>query len=244
MSSQPDDWALVQLLAEPTRRRVYDAARTARRPVTRDEIAAAIGVSRRLAAFHLDLLAEAGLLTVDYARPPGRTGPGAGRPAKRYAAQGGDVAVSVPGRRYDLAGRLLARAVDAGVKDTKAEAERLAGAEGERIGVLRRPRGRLGVRATIDAVDETLADLGFEPRRDGDTCLRLTNCPFDALVDVAPTVMCGMNHALVGGVLRGLQGHRSVTATLQPRPPECCVTVGTARGQGAGSQPTLPTSSA
>jgi predicted ArsR family transcriptional regulator len=244
MSSQSDDWALVQLLAEPTRRRVFDAVRTAHRPLTRDDVAGATGVSRRLAAFHLDLLAEAGLLTVDYARPPGRSGPGAGRPAKRYAARSGDVAVSVPGRRYDLAGRLLARAGDAGADDTRAEAERLAAAEGERIGVLRRRRGRLGVRATIDAVGETLTDLGYEPQRDGDACLRLTNCPFDALVDVAPSVMCGMNHALVGGVLRGLQGHRSVTAALEPRPPQCCVTVGTRRAHGAGSQSTLPTSNA
>jgi predicted ArsR family transcriptional regulator len=111
MSSNASDWARVQLLTEPTRRRIYDAVRTSRDPVTRDAVAKATGVSRRLAAFHLDLLADSGLLSVDYARPPGRTGPGAGRPAKRYRAEDVDVEVSLPPRRYDIAARVLARAV-------------------------------------------------------------------------------------------------------------------------------------
>lgn len=236
MSSQSDDWALVHLLAEPTRRRVYDAVRAARRPLTRDEVAEAVGITRRLAAFHLDLLADTALLYVDYARPEGRTGPGAGRPAKRYAAAGGDVSVSVPGRRYDLAGRLLARAVDADPSDARSTAQQLAESEGERIGAIRRPRGRLGARATMKAVGETLSELGYEPRDGEDGRLHLTNCPFDALVDVAPTLVCGMNHALVEGVLRGLQGHGSVKAALDPCPPDCCVTIGN-RTPSRGGQP-------
>src|SRR6476620_1058855 len=108
-----DPWAAVHLLAEPTRRALFDAVRRSDGPMTRDDVADATCVSRRLAAFHLDLLADAGLLEVDYARPPGRSGPGAGRPAKRYRATDQEIAVSLPGRRYDLAARVFA----AGIRD-------------------------------------------------------------------------------------------------------------------------------
>jgi len=101
-------WKAVTPLTEPTRRRVYETVRAGVGPATRDEVAAALGIGRKLAAFHLDALAVAGLLDVDYARPPGRSGPGAGRPAKRYRAKHDDITVSVPARRYDLAARILA----------------------------------------------------------------------------------------------------------------------------------------
>src|SRR5438046_1196132 len=70
--SSDSGWDALHLLAEPTRRRVYEAVRAADEPITRDGVAEAVGIGRRLAAFHLDLLADAGLLDVDYARPPGR----------------------------------------------------------------------------------------------------------------------------------------------------------------------------
>src|SRR4051794_18759574 len=111
-ASKPGGWTAVHLLAEPTRRRVFDVVRAADEPLTRDAAASAAGVSRGLAAFHLDALADAGLLTVDFARPPGRTGPGAGRPAKRYAAADVDIELTVPPRRYDLAARIFARAIN------------------------------------------------------------------------------------------------------------------------------------
>jgi predicted ArsR family transcriptional regulator len=233
----------VQVLTEPTRRRIYDEVRRHRGPLTRDAVAERVGVSRALAAFHLDALTDAGLLTADFARPVGRTGRGAGRPAKRYVAGDTDVDVSVPPRRYDLAARLLAEAVAADPADARAEAGRRARAEGERIGA--RHRGRLGrgVRATLSAAERALADLGYEPcREDGDIVLR--NCPFHAVVDVAPELVCGMNHELVEGMLTGLDAPAPVRACLEPNPPDCCVTVTARGGQGAGSQPTLPTSNA
>src|SRR5436305_8219169 len=144
MSGDATEWDRVQLLTEPTRRAAYDVVRAARRALTRDEVAAATGISRRLAAFHLDLLAEGGLLTVDFARPPGRTGPGAGRPSKRYRVSEVEVEVSLPPRRYDLAARVLARAVaepDDGPPAERAAA--IARDEGRRIGMLRRQGGRM-----------------------------------------------------------------------------------------------------
>jgi predicted ArsR family transcriptional regulator len=226
MSSDPATAAL-HLLAEPTRRRVYDAIRAADGPQTREAVAVATGINRRLAAFHLDLLAEGGLLEVDYARPPGRSGPGAGRPAKRYRPAPVDLELRVPARRYDLAARILARAVAEAAPgdDVREHAMQAAREEGEQIGKLRRPAGRLSSGATLDTAEDVLADLGYEPVKSGDRCLRLRNCPFRSVVDVAPTLVCGVNDELVTGLLAGLGGHRSVTAALDGAPPDCCVTI-------------------
>src|SRR5829696_1625431 len=107
----PDRIAAVAALDDPTRRAVFDLVARAATAVSRDAAAEALGVSRRVAAFHLDRLAEQGLLIVEYRRPPGRSGPGAGRPTKLYRRAEDEVGVSVPERHYDLAGELLAAAV-------------------------------------------------------------------------------------------------------------------------------------
>src|SRR6185436_14899621 len=104
------DVSAVASLEEPTRRRIYDHVRARPAPVSRDDVADALGVPRRTAAFHLDRLAEQGLLVVSFARRSGRSGPGAGRPAKFYERSSRVVSVSLPPRRYDLAGLLLAGA--------------------------------------------------------------------------------------------------------------------------------------
>lgn len=222
-------WSAVRVLTEPTRRVVFEAVRAARRPMTREEAAAATGISRRLAAFHLDQLAGAGLLSVDYARPAGRGGPGAGRPAKRYAATYGEVSVSLPERRYDLAARILARGIrDSAGEDPASATLSAAATEGRSIGEMRRQRGRPSVAKTLSCAERLLRDLGYEPARQG-AGLRLRNCPFDAVVDVAPTLVCGMNHQFVGGLLAGLGGHPAVAAELDPARPDCCVRLVAAR---------------
>lgn len=226
MSGGVGDWDRVELLTEPTRRSIYEAVRTARAPMTRDEVAAATGVTRRLAAFHLDQLAGGGLLSVDFARPPGRRGgPGAGRPSKRYHAEDVELDVSLPPRRYDIAARVLARAIaEPGGGTAQERAVAIAADEGRRLGAARRTGRRMSAARTLDATAEVLTDLGYEPSRDGG-CLRLRNCPFHAVVDVAPALVCGLNDALIGGILTGLDGNNSVTAALDGEPPDCCVTV-------------------
>ena len=225
MSSEPG-WDALQLLAEPTRRALFQACRRAAGPLTREELATAVGISRRLAAFHLDLLADAELLSVDYARPAGRTGPGAGRPAKRYTATDVDLEVSVPPRRYDVAARVMARGLATATErgtDALETTFAVAHDEGERIGRLRRTPGRKSARATADAAVEVLTDLGYEPHHESDKCVQLCNCPFDSVVDVATDVVCGLNQHFVSGVLDGLGGHRTVQAELDPAPDRCCV---------------------
>src|ERR1700729_2847140 len=103
----------VSSLDDPVRGRLYQAVAGSARPAGRDEAAAAAGIGRPLAAYHLDKLVELGLLTASYQRPPGRGGPGAGRPAKRYARSAAEFTVAVPPREYELAARLLAAAVEA-----------------------------------------------------------------------------------------------------------------------------------
>ncbi|MFJ5548165.1 helix-turn-helix transcriptional regulator [Streptomyces sp. NPDC093225] len=207
------DIAAVASLDEPTRRRLYDHVARQPGPVSRDEAAAALGLARQTAAFHLDRLAEESLLDVVYERRTGRTGPGAGRPAKLYRRSARHIAVSLPDRRYELAGRLLAQAVE--------EAE----ASGEPVrGVLHRKAAEAGEslgRQAGGGVFEVLERNGFEPRQEGDAVV-LANCPFHALARDHTETVCGMNLHLVGGLLTGL-GDASFRARPAPGPGRCCV---------------------
>lgn len=222
-------WEAVHLLSEPTRRRLYTEVRQANTALSRDDVAARTGINRRLVSFHLDRLADAGLLTVSYARPGGRSGPGAGRPAKRFTATAPDVEVTIPPRRYDLAARILAEAVDtvgdAGTAgEIKAHALAVAEQQGRRIGELRAPAGRVSTGQAVDLAMTALSDLGYEPELEDSGDLRLANCPFDAVVDVAPALVCDANVRLVDGLLDGL-GATALTARLVGPCEGCCVAV-------------------
>jgi predicted ArsR family transcriptional regulator len=212
----------VAALAEPTRRRLYEHVVGQSGPVSRDEAAAATDVPRATVAFHLDKLVDEGLLDVVFERRTGRSGPGAGRPSKLYRRAECDVAVSLPERRYDLVGGLLAGAVE----------EAQASGESPRDALARRAfdRGReLGraARAADDdgagqeAVLRVLEEQGFEPRPD-DAAVTLANCPFHALAAEHTELVCGMNLQLLDGVLEGA-GAADLTASLQPSPGRCCV---------------------
>jgi predicted ArsR family transcriptional regulator len=67
-----DALASLASLDEPVRRQLYEHVSDQRRPVAREEAAEAIGITRTLAAYHLDKLVEAGLLVCIYQRPAGR----------------------------------------------------------------------------------------------------------------------------------------------------------------------------
>lgn len=225
----PPDSVVLEMLAEPTRRQVYDAVRRAAEPMTREAVAGAVGIGVRLAAFHLDRLAAAGLLTVGFARPQGRSGPGAGRPAKRYSTAHRDVEVALPPRRYHLVARILAAAVSSSAEDASREAFAIAAAEGRRVGAVHAAAVTGKSRSGLVRAASVLESLGYEPRRErGRLCLG--NCPFDGVVDIAPSLVCGLNQRLVHGVLEGLGADDRCRAELDGVPPDCCVTVhGSAR---------------
>ncbi|MGH9149876.1 MAG: helix-turn-helix transcriptional regulator [Acidimicrobiales bacterium] len=213
-------------LGDPVRRALYRYVVAQPSPVSRDQAAEGVGVARHVAKFHLDKLANDGLLEVELRRPPGRGGPGAGRPAKLYRRSSREVEVSLPDRRYDLAGRLLAQAISDASRDGILVADALSRAArgaGRALGL--EARGRVGSRpsgkALTTATCEILTELGYEPRP-GTGGVSLANCPFHALAAEYTDLVCSMNWDLLAGLLDGL-GHRGLEACLGPTPGMCCV---------------------
>lgn len=201
---------LVCLLEDDVRRSCYQFVRHADQPATRVEVAEAVGISVRLAAFHLDKLVDARLLDADYRRPPGR-GRGGGRPAKRYRTSGTAIELSLPPRRYDLIATVLAESTATG-EDPRVVARR-AGTD---------LVGHLHQRSPTRRVHAALAEVGFEPAaRAGDTVQR--NCPFRAAQRAAPRVVCELNHALVEGILDAAGDARN--AVFSPDDSRCCIVI-------------------
>jgi predicted ArsR family transcriptional regulator len=229
------DLASLSSLDDPLRRRLYEVVTSQPGPVSRDEAASAAGIGRALAVDHLDKLVESGLLTASYQRPPGRSGPGAGRPAKMYVRSDREFAVTVPPREYELAARLLVQAVEADPSDRSrtalAEAARRLGTE---LGSAFRPspadrdaggRDAAGPEADERDVKGVLTQQGYEPCCGADGVIRLRNCPFHQLAEQHRELVCGMNLALVEGLVEGL-GADGWHPALDPRPGQCCVAIG------------------
>jgi predicted ArsR family transcriptional regulator len=228
-------------LAEPLRRSLYLHVVTSREPVNRESAAEALGLSRSVAAFHLDKLAEVGALEVEYRRPPGRTGPGAGRPAKFYRRATRDLDFSVPERRYDLAAAILAQAiadataqsipVEDAVRHAARDFGRIVGAGLASAATDSETDTDAAVEVTVDTRDDedfarvlaVLAAHGYEPVREGDA-ITLRNCPFHALAEEHRELVCGMNLEVIAGVLEGADAAH-MGARLDPAPGRCCVSV-------------------
>lgn len=215
---------VVAVLDDELRRGMYSFARTVRRPITRDEAAAAVGISRKLAAFHLDKLVDAGLLRCHF----GAEGPRkVGRRPKVYEPVGTGIQVTIPARRHDVLAEILVDAVaaEAQGESARAAALRIAAERGTLAGATERDRirpGRLGAERAVTLAERILTRYGFEPSRTSATCLRLRNCPFHPLTERAPDLVCALTHAFLRGVLTGLEAS-SVHACLVPAVDECCV---------------------
>lgn len=226
----------VAALAEPTRRGLYDYVVRQSEPVSRDEAAAACELPRSTAAFHLDRLVKEALLGVAYQRRTGRTGPGAGRPAKLYRRSDQHVALSLPQRRYDLAGRLLSSALEHAERcgaSPRASLEQQAYQLGKELGET--ARGTAGDQDTQDCALGVLEEYGFEPREEAEE-VRLANCPFDTLAREYTELVCGMNLRLLEGLLAGL-APTGLTVHLDPTPPHCCVRLSRSRRPASDSRP-------
>jgi predicted ArsR family transcriptional regulator len=213
-------------LAEPVRRDLYLFVVGQAEAVSREQAAEGAGVPLHTAKFHLDRLVEEGLLDVEFRRLSGRTGPGAGRPSKLYRRSSLQLAVSLPDRRYDLAGGILAAGVErAGRSGLDVdEAVRLAARdEGRAIGAGWIATAGRGTASESERAAVVLSEHGYEPRsREED--IVLVNCPFDALAKEHTALVCGLNETFVGGVLEGL-GCEGLTARLDPEDGLCCVKV-------------------
>jgi predicted ArsR family transcriptional regulator len=216
-----DDVAtVIAAFDDPTRRALYRYVADADHDVSRDEAATAVGAPRGRSAFHLDKLADSGLLSTVFRRLNERSGPGAGRPAKLYRRSGLAPDVSIPPRRYMLAGEILTSALDM-LQAPAAEAA---------VRDAARAQGRHAVAAdgaaslSAQSLDSTLAALGYEPEAEAGGDIALRNCPFRALVLRSEQRTCAMNQAFLEGVLIGL-GDSEHRAELAPEPGFCCVRV-------------------
>ena len=213
--------AALATLDDPTRRAVFDLVARSATAVSRDAAADALGVSRRVAAFHLDRLADQGLLAVEYRRPPGRTGPGAGRPTKLYRRADDEVAVSVPERHYDMVGGLLAAAVAESI-DTGAPVQEVLDRTAYEAGTT--------IGAAAGNLFTALEEAGYQPRRqdhDGGA-VALDNCPFHRLAQQFTALVCGVNLQLLRGFADGAGD--AYLVVLDPSPGRCCVRLRPAPG--------------
>jgi predicted ArsR family transcriptional regulator len=222
--------ARIAALDQPLRRDLYRLLRAADGWTSRDDAAAALGIPRSVAAFHLDKLADVGVLETRFERTSGRQGPGAGRPSKLYRPSHDDVVASVPTRHYDLAGSLLAAAIDESTRGGRPVAACRAG--------VARTAGRLlgeeasdAVRTASRAADrrqvvvEVLARHGYEPTLGRHQEIVLANCPFHRLAEAHRDLICGMNLDFLAGLLEGMGPDMGLTARLEPAPGSCCVRI-------------------
>jgi predicted ArsR family transcriptional regulator len=213
-------------LGDPLRRALYRYVAGRGVPVSRDDAALAVGISRPLAAYHLDKLIDDGLLEARYQRRSGRRGPGAGRPAKHYVRATGQIELSLPARDYATLAGLLAAAVEADSSGTaKGALNRAAGTLGAELGTeaTRHTAPDGDPDEVLAALRAALAARGYEPYDDADGAIRLRNCPFDRIAANHRELVCEANLAMLQGLTDHLDGDPPVRAVLDPQPGRCCV---------------------
>jgi len=191
--------------------------------VSRDEAAATLDLARSVAAFHLEKLVKSGLLKVRFERPSGKRGPGAGRPTKLYGRSDRDFDLSLPPRRYDLAGSLLADAITRAKSESTPIGEavsQVARKAGQRVGFENSVAGDGYVKEVT--LIHVLERHGYEPKKLGSQ-ITLLNCPFDNLAEQYRDLVCGMNFEFISGVVDGIGESEKYTTRLLPEAGYCCV---------------------
>lgn len=208
-------------LGEPQRLRLYEFVAESSEPVTKDKAAAALGIKRGIAAFHLDKLVDAGLLAVEFRRLDGRSGPGAGRPSKLYRRSSNEIAASAPERHYDTAARLLADGIELAATEGVSATEgvnQAAAAYGEELAAaLTKGQGPV----TIGDVCALIEDHGYEPAESPNGIV-LRNCPFHRLAQRHTDLVCTMNLAIFQA-LDAATADVDLEPRLEPEPGHCCV---------------------
>jgi predicted ArsR family transcriptional regulator len=226
-SDLTDQLGRVAGLTEHQRRALYAYVASQQLAVSRDEAAIAVGISRPLAAYHLDRLVRDGLLETRFERRSGRSGPGAGRPAKLYFRSREAVELSVPARDYAFVAELMARALeseDSG--DSRGALRQVAYEAGRAYTSPDEAREGGTSESTAADVRGALTERGYEPYDSTDGDIRLRNCPFDRLAEGHRDLVCGANLASLEGVVDQLDLGGELRPRLEPRPGECCVALG------------------
>lgn len=217
--------AAVASLGDEKRRQLFELITASDGAVGRDDAALAVGLPRSTASFHLDRLVKDGLLAVEFHKPAGKAGPGSGRPAKLYRSAEREVGAFVPDRNYDLAGELLAAAIErSSAAGTPIRDALLATAH---------DAGRSAAAGNGD-LEALLAAEGYQPEPDGFGGLTLVNCPFHRLADRHPDTVCAMNGAFLRGAASAC-GHPEDSVQGNDTPGQCCARIVTPGPDDAGT---------
>ncbi|MFT4210751.1 MAG: helix-turn-helix domain-containing protein [Microbacterium sp.] len=196
--------------ASGARARVLGILRASPVPLDAAAVAERLDVHVTTARFHLDRLADAGLV--------GRKSGGEkrrGRPRIRYAPAGA-------ARDEDSRGQLIHVLAGALAEDASGSAEALAA--GRRWADGFDPIDGDPVPALVDVLD----GLGFDPHADGSR-IRLDACPFRAVARDHPEVVCAVHRGLIERLLKPT----ALRARLVPfvEPELCLVALGPARNE-------------
>ena len=221
----PDD-----VLAQPTRARLFALLQELKRPVGTAELAERLGLHLNGVRVHLDRLRDAGLVASTRARQP------RGRPRDmwtiaRDARPGG----ASPQAYADL-GRWLARTITTGSGHL-----RQVEATGRAIGREIAPRDTGASIKGPEALESTLAALGFQPHprpgpRSGELTFCLGNCPYRDAVRESQEVICTLHRGLTRGLLDVLEPQAAL-AGFVPRDPDLAGCLIELTGVPAGATP-------
>jgi predicted ArsR family transcriptional regulator len=220
---------LASALGDPTRRKIFFTVREADRALSKDEVAEAVGIERRLAGFHLDKLVAKGFLEAEFRRRNGRAGPGAGRPAKHYRLAPSEVSIALPERHYELLAQLLLRATrDGGAGSPQERLERVGYEFGHELGLAEVAEGRVGPGTSgaqaVAQVVRLLSRYGFAAHPHGDTALRACACPFEEIAFDDPERICGLDRAIWRGMLAAFAPDATLSvAGTRAQGDEACV---------------------
>jgi predicted ArsR family transcriptional regulator len=185
--------------------------RGSREPVTADDAATALAVHRSVARARLERLADGGLLETAFKRASGRSGPGAGRPAKFYSAAPESSGLEFPPRHLSV---LLARLLDDVPRDGRDDALRSAGEDfGRHLARTAGLRPRASARVGLERMCAAVRSLGFHASLDsfdGDTAVISTpTCPLRPVVTERPEAALIDRGMWAGLVERGIRGARA-----------------------------------
>jgi predicted ArsR family transcriptional regulator len=224
---------LTAALGDPTRRAIFIAVRESPEPMTSAAIAELFTIHPNVARHHLDKLAADGYLQVSHRRPAGRTGPGAGRPAKCYETTEKAIDVHFPSRRPDLLVELLVRLVQRlAPDDIAAVAEDVGRQYGRELAAEVGTPEEDGYQEAVTAVAQAMSGLGFGISQDTSAAtsrLLTSHCPFGAAAAGHPDVVCSLDRGIVSGLFERLSDRCEPVLHPHTDPVEACVTEVTVR---------------
>jgi predicted ArsR family transcriptional regulator len=217
---------LASSLGDATRRGIYISIRESPEAMTTAEIAELFDIHPNVARHHLHRLVEDGYLSVTERRRSGKQGPGAGRPAKHYAATAKEVQLQFPARRYDLLAELLVRVIQ---RLAPADASVAALAVGREYGTELAAEIGLpddaGFETAALAVARAMTGMGFDTEANTDDHLLVTSfCPFGETAVNHPEIVCKLDQGIVTGLMAAANQSPLAIVTPHSTADEDCIT--------------------